>query len=149
MDASAKLLERIDMRRGELVGMETPIIRDSQIPVAHILEMMVEGETRETILEQRPSLQPEDLQACLLYAYHAVEERSMISKWNREVRSKRRLRLTPEELEAKRREVREMIEESQKRHLQIDCPSPDDCQCREDDIEVMLEQSGRGRGVIS
>ena len=147
MDASAKLLERIDMRRGELVGMETPIIRDSQIPVAHILEMMVEGETRETILEQRPSLQPEDLQACLLYASHAVKECRMTSKWFREVGSKRRL--TPEEIEAKNRELRELIEESQKRHLQIDCPSPDDCQCREDDIEVMLEQSGRGRGVIS
>ena len=147
MNASAKLLERIDMRRGELMGMETPIIRDSQIPVAHILEMMVEGETRETILEQRPSLQPEDLQACLLYAYHAVKERRMTSKWFREVGSKRRL--TPKEIEAKNRELREMIEESQKRHLQIDCPSPDDCQCREDDIEVMLEQSGRGRGVIS
>ena len=147
MDASAKLLERIDMRRGELVGMETPIIRDSQIPVAHILEMMVEGETRETILEQRPSLQPEDLQACLLYAYHAVKERRMISKWNREVRSKRRL--TPEEIEAKRRKLREIIEESKNDHLQIECPNPDDCQCREDDIEVMLEQSGRGRGVIS
>ena len=149
MDASAKLLERIDMRRGELMGMETPIIRDSQIPVAHILEMMVEGETRETILEQRPSLQPEDLQACLLYAYHAVKERSMISKWNREVRSKRRIRRTPEELEAKNREMREIMESAAQTHKKYYCPTPDDCQCREVDIDVMLEQSGRGRGVIS
>ena len=147
MDASAKLLERIDMRRGELMGMETPIIRDSQIPVAHILEMMVEGETREAILEQRPSLQPEDLQACLLYAYHAVKECRMTSKWFREVGSKRRL--TPEEIEAKNREMLEIMESAAQTHRKYYCPTPDDCQCREVDIEVMLEQSGRGRGVIS
>ena len=147
MDATSELLKRIDMRRGELVGMETPIIRDSQIPVAHILEMMVEGETRETILEQRPSLQPEDLQACLLYAYHAVKERRMTSKWFREVGSKRRL--TPEELEAKNREMLEIMESAAQTHRKYYCPTPDDCQCREVDIEVMLEESGRGRGVIS
>ena len=149
MDASPKLLERIDLRRGELAGMSIPIIRDSQIPVERILEMIVDGETRETILERHPSLQPEDIQASLLYAYHSVAEHKRVSKWSREVGSKqRRRRPTPEELEAKTRELREIIERAEQTHKKYYCPTPDDCQCREDDIEVMLEQSGRGRRVI-
>lgn len=143
-----KLLERIDMRRGELAGMETPILSDSQIPVERILKLMSEGETRETILEQHPSLKPEDVQASLLYARHAVEECGMTSEWFREVRSKRRRRPTPEELEAKRRELREIMDRADRIHKKHYCPTPDDCQCRGDDIEVILEQTGRRRAVI-
>ena len=150
MDASPKLLERIDMRQGEIKGRGIPIIRDSQIPVKRVLEMVVDGETREAILDRHPSLEPEDIQASLLYAYHAVEEGGLVSKWFREVAAKRpRRRPTPEELEAKSRELREIIERAEQTHKKYYCPTPDDCQCREDDIEVMLEQSGRGRRVIS
>lgn len=145
MDASPKLLERIAISRETLKDVGIPTIRDSQISIEHVLVKMVEGETRETILEQHPSLEPEDLQATLLYAYHAVKEHGTISAWVREVDSKRRR--DPEEIEAKKRAIHEAVDKATQYH-QSHCPYGDECQCSEDDIDVMLEQIERGRGII-
>ncbi len=45
-----------------------PIIRGKRIAVQTILEFLGAGETREEILNQFPSLEPEDIDACLKFA---------------------------------------------------------------------------------
>jgi len=42
-----------------------PTIRGKRISVQTILEFLSAGETAEEILEQYPSLEPEDIRACL------------------------------------------------------------------------------------
>lgn len=63
------LLERITARP-EIFGGK-PIIRGMRISVELILSLLVQGETPETILDDYPDLEPEDIRACLAYA-HAV-----------------------------------------------------------------------------
>ena len=141
MPTETELLERIAMRGG--VHDRKPIICDMRMPVEDILGELARGETPETILEQHDFLEAEDIQACLLYAYHSVLEHRTVSKWYREVEAKRpRKPLTPEELEAKRRKLREnMARADRVRELAGDTEP-------EVDIEVMLEQIERGRGII-
>lgn len=45
-----------------------PIIRGKRITVQTIIEFLSAGETNEEILKQYPSLEPEDIKACLLFA---------------------------------------------------------------------------------
>ncbi|MBW1758248.1 MAG: DUF433 domain-containing protein [Deltaproteobacteria bacterium] len=45
-----------------------PIIRGRQLAVEHVFGMLAAGDTAETILEGYPWLEPEDVQACLVYA---------------------------------------------------------------------------------
>ena len=49
-----------------------PIIRGRRLAVEHILGMLAAGDSAETILEGYPWLQPEDIQACLVYARRLV-----------------------------------------------------------------------------
>ncbi|MCW6035636.1 DUF433 domain-containing protein [Spirulina subsalsa FACHB-351] len=49
-----------------------PIIRGRRLAVEHILGMLAAGDTTETILAAYSWLEPEDIQACLLYAYRLV-----------------------------------------------------------------------------
>jgi uncharacterized protein (DUF433 family) len=49
-----------------------PIIRGFRIAVEHIMGMLAAGDTPETILQEYPFLEPEDIQACLLFAYRAL-----------------------------------------------------------------------------
>ena len=49
-----------------------PIIRNMRFAVEHVLEMLAAGDTAETILDEYPILEPEDIQACLLYAHRSV-----------------------------------------------------------------------------
>ncbi len=49
-----------------------PIIRGLRIAVEHILGMLAAGDTSETILQEYPFLESEDIQACLLFAYRAL-----------------------------------------------------------------------------
>lgn len=65
-----KLLERITVNPKIFSG--KPIIRGRRLAVEHILGMLAAGDTIETILEGYPWLEPEDVQACLLYAYKLV-----------------------------------------------------------------------------
>ncbi len=45
-----------------------PCIRGMRIRVGDVLELLAAGETPEQILEEHPSLEPEDISACLQYA---------------------------------------------------------------------------------
>ncbi|MDJ0746496.1 MAG: DUF433 domain-containing protein [Xenococcaceae cyanobacterium MO_167.B27] len=59
------LLERITFNPQLLAG--KPIIRGLRISVAMILELLAKGASTEEILEDYPELEPEDIQASLLY----------------------------------------------------------------------------------
>lgn len=50
-----------------------PCIRGMRIRVSDILEMMAENVTTEEILIDFPDLEPEDIQACLLFAARRTE----------------------------------------------------------------------------
>jgi uncharacterized protein (DUF433 family) len=65
-----KLLERITINP-EIFGGK-PIIRGRRIAVEHILGMLAAGSTAQTILDYYPFLEPEDIQACLVYARRLV-----------------------------------------------------------------------------
>ena len=70
MTADPELLEHITVRAGVFGG--KPIIRDMRIAVEHVLGMLASGDTAETILREYPVLEPEDIQACLLFAHRSV-----------------------------------------------------------------------------
>ena len=65
-----KLLERIAINPKIFGG--KPIIRGRRLAVEHILGMLAAGDSSETILEGYPWLEPEDIQACLVYAHKVV-----------------------------------------------------------------------------
>ena len=65
-----ELLSRITVRADVFGG--KPIIRDMRIAVEHMLAMLAAGDTPETILQEYPILEPEDIQACLVYAHLSV-----------------------------------------------------------------------------
>jgi uncharacterized protein (DUF433 family) len=60
------LLTRITQTLGECGGL--PCIRGMRIRVSDILEMLAENVSITQILEDFPDLEPEDIQACLLFA---------------------------------------------------------------------------------
>lgn len=64
------LLERITVNP-EIFGGK-PIIRGRRLAVEHVLGMLAAGDTPDTILEGYPWLEPEDIQACLMYAHRLV-----------------------------------------------------------------------------
>ena len=70
MPTEAELLERITIRPDVFGG--KPIIRDMRMAVEHILGKMAAGDTAETLLEQFPFLEPEDIQACLVFAHRSI-----------------------------------------------------------------------------
>ena len=49
-----------------------PIVRDMRIAVEHILGMLAAGDTAQLILQEYPFLEPEDVQACLVFAHRSV-----------------------------------------------------------------------------
>lgn len=65
-----KLLARITVNP-EISGGK-PIIRGRRLAVEHVLSMLAAGDTTHTILEGYPWLEPEDIQACLVYARRVV-----------------------------------------------------------------------------
>ena len=70
MTANPELLNRITARADVFHG--KPIIRDMRIAVEHILGMLASGDTAETILNEYPVLEAEDIQACLLFAHRSM-----------------------------------------------------------------------------
>lgn len=64
------LLDRITINP-EIFGGK-PIIRGRRLAVGHVLSMLAAGDTPETILEGYSWLEPEDIQACLIYARNLV-----------------------------------------------------------------------------
>jgi uncharacterized protein (DUF433 family) len=65
-----ELLSRIQVKPATFGG--KPIIRGLRIAVEHILGSLAAGDTPETILQEYPLLEPEDIQACLLFAYRVL-----------------------------------------------------------------------------
>jgi uncharacterized protein (DUF433 family) len=71
MDAS-ELLARIAAEPGMMGG--KPVIRGRRITPAMVLNMLAAGATREAVLEAYPALEPEDIDACLIYAARLSEK---------------------------------------------------------------------------
>jgi uncharacterized protein (DUF433 family) len=65
-----ELLRRITVRPDVFGG--KPIVRDMRISVELILAMIAAGETVESILHEYPRLEPDDIRACVAYAYAAI-----------------------------------------------------------------------------
>lgn len=61
-----KLVERITIDSAVCNG--KPVIRGKRISVQTILEFLSAGDSKEDILRQYPTLEPEDIDACLRYA---------------------------------------------------------------------------------
>ena len=75
-----KLLERVTVNPKIFGG--KPIIRGRRLAVEHVLGMLAVGDTPETILGGYPWLEPEDIQACLVYARRLVgHERVELVDW--------------------------------------------------------------------
>jgi uncharacterized protein (DUF433 family) len=51
-----------------------PTIRDTRVAVEHVLGMMADGATADEILSNYPFLEPEDVQACVAYAWKLVSQ---------------------------------------------------------------------------
>lgn len=75
MTTEDELLERITVRSDVFGG--KPIIRDMRIAVEHVLSMLAAGDSNETILKEHPELHPEDIHACLIFAYRSIEGRQI------------------------------------------------------------------------
>lgn len=65
-----ELLNRITVNPSIFGG--KPIVRGRRLAVEHVLGMLAAGDSAETILEGYPWLEPEDIQACLVYAHRLV-----------------------------------------------------------------------------
>ena len=63
---SNKLLARISPEAGKMGG--KPVIRGRRITPSMVLTMLANGASREAVLKAYPVLEPEDIDACLLYA---------------------------------------------------------------------------------
>ena len=70
MASNPELLSRITVRADVFDG--KPIIRDMRIAVEHVLAMLASGDTKEKILKEYPSLEADDIQACLLFAHRSL-----------------------------------------------------------------------------
>jgi uncharacterized protein (DUF433 family) len=49
-----------------------PIIRGKRLAVEHVLAMLAAGDTEADLILAYPFLEPDDIRACLLYAYKLV-----------------------------------------------------------------------------
>lgn len=70
MTQETKLLERITVRPDIFGG--KPIIRDMRIAVEHVLANLAAGMTVDDLLRDRPLLEREDIQACILFAHRTL-----------------------------------------------------------------------------
>ncbi len=65
------LLARIAAEPGKMGG--KPIIRGRRVTPSMVLNMLANGHTRDDVLQAYPALEPEDIDACLLYAARLSE----------------------------------------------------------------------------
>lgn len=73
----AELLGRITVNAKIMTG--KPTIRGTRFTVEHLLKALSAGLSYEDLKEDYPFLEPEDIQACLLYASQLVEEEKVYS----------------------------------------------------------------------
>jgi uncharacterized protein (DUF433 family) len=64
------LLRRITSDPAILGG--KPIVRGRRLAVEHVLSMLAAGDSGQHILAAYPFLEPDDIRACILYAYKLV-----------------------------------------------------------------------------
>lgn len=74
---SEELLKRITVNPEIFEG--KPIIRNMRISVEMILSLLAQGENSESLLEDYPDLQQEDIRACIAYAHAVIAEDSLDS----------------------------------------------------------------------
>jgi uncharacterized protein (DUF433 family) len=67
-----RLLGRITADPAILDG--KPRVRGMRIPVELATAMLAQGATVEAIIDGYPGLEPDDIRACLLYAYKVLRE---------------------------------------------------------------------------
>ena len=72
----SELLSRITARADVFGG--KPIVRDMRISVELVLSLLAQGETPESILEDYPELDVDDVRACIAWA-HAVVANDTLS----------------------------------------------------------------------
>jgi len=77
-DAMDDELQRITFDKEVLGG--KPVIRGLRISVEMILELLAKGARREEVLEDYPELEPEDVDAALLYAHHLVAGEEVVDR---------------------------------------------------------------------
>lgn len=65
-----ELLNRITVDASIFSG--KPVVRGMRIAVEHILAKLAAGDTKETLLQEYPFLEPADIQACLAYAHKSL-----------------------------------------------------------------------------
>ena len=71
-----QLLARITVKPGMMGG--RPTIRGMRFPVGDILEMLASGMKEESILEQHPILEKDDISAALTYAALTINKSKII-----------------------------------------------------------------------
>ncbi|HEV7351095.1 DUF433 domain-containing protein [Telluribacter sp.] len=71
-----KLLERITLNPAVCNG--KPTLRNMRFTVSQLLELLAAGMTEAEILTDYPYLEKEDIRACLLYASHIADARSIV-----------------------------------------------------------------------
>lgn len=67
-----QLLERITCDPGVMTG--KPIIKGTRLTVEYVLNRLAHGSAPADILAEYEGLAPEDIQACLLFASHALSD---------------------------------------------------------------------------
>lgn len=72
MTREDELLQRITVRSDIFGG--KPVIRNMRFAVEHVLGMLTAGDSVETILREYPALEPEDVQACFVFAHRIPAE---------------------------------------------------------------------------
>ena len=71
-------LQRITYDKEVLGG--KPVILGLRISVEMILELLAKGATRKELLEDYPELEPEDVEAALLYAHRLVAGEEVVDR---------------------------------------------------------------------
>ena len=70
MTTNPELLSRITTRSDVFGG--KPIIRDMRVSVELVLSLLTQGATQEELLDDYPELEPDDIRACIAYAYVVI-----------------------------------------------------------------------------
>ena len=76
MVTNRKLLQRITARSDVFGG--KPVVRDLRISVELVLSLLAQGIEPETILNDYPDLDADDIRACIAYA-HAIISRDTLA----------------------------------------------------------------------
>ena len=78
MKSDEELLKRITVDPGIFGG--KPVVRGLRIAVEHVLGKLAAGDTAEHIVKEYPFLEPEDIQACLIYAHRSLSGEQVIDR---------------------------------------------------------------------